>query len=1262
LFVCVRLLYDKVSYRHLRQISMPLFDRQWQRSPRALCLPFTVIVCIGAVARSAAVDTSTHHVVDVTWTVPDVLQRRLHGVNGSSSSIAFPEELMVKFTANGSVFELSLRRNRILLAAKARHVLHYADGRTAEGPMPQSCYYIGKVAGDSSSSVGLSACGGLSGFILAHGRALTLSPVGNFLTKLSGSGQHQVEHISDARFLDYQEDVAKYAHGPADGNASMGRRLTGSATKYVEAIVVNDNSRFQLFGGDSGMEALIAHTVSVMNDVTAIYNRDPTNGATFPYKVQVVLVGVHTLIQTDPWENTVRAAGSETDCSSLLDLFNDWGQTQQAAGAMSEHDNRILLSGRDFDGSTVGLAGVSAMCDVSRSGNVNMCGQGDAEISSCAAVVAHEIGHNLGMHHDSSGNACPQSGLIMEAVGGGDISMQFSHCSVSYIDTFFQQAYDVNGACLENLPTQVFGDPVCGNAFVEDGEDCDCGQADCSSIDPCCNGATCKFAQSTYECSASAGVCCESCMFVSASTHKVCRAVKNECDIAEYCAGGTASCPRDVHVYPGSTCSVNGYSGLCFAGKCSSLDSTCSVDIDRDFMQSNGGGWDLTERCAGYNDACGQLICHDKSSADDFECGQSFSTHGKQMPVPEGTPCWFPGEPLGTRNALCKLGACSLPHMLAEVPLCGNGGIDFGEECDCGATGDPCCQCSICKLDPTASCSGSDACCDSSTCSLKAEGTVCRAAIGDCDLAEVCSGTSAVCPSDVGQQWGTTCTGSDGLASKCYGKVCHASLDAQCTSKTDGVRPYGDVDPYGAVSNNNECQALMCCSQKEQLQGNWNFGNYGVVTDPLSLSGCLQSSSSHSFTVDGVTNTITLSSPADGTVLSDATKMCTGAVEVTPAASCSAGEVLDISVGLCLPCDSSCTTCSGPTNFDCDGNCKFGARDRRGACAISSDQVSFAAVASTLQASEPLVPITEPLAPITETAAPTAVPTALPTIAPTSLPPGNTYGPTAQPTTAVPTTEASTPGPPASTQTPAPTVAAATMKTTIMMESAADFSVSDFVTAMAAVTGADATSIAVIAVQFMIAASYVFPGGTSFSEDEAKQAIATRNNVELSMVLLEVLSGRRLHGEHERVTRRRLASVQVIANISTTDAAVAQRVQTSAQDTQGLAAELSTVTGATIEEPTVATTLSIKVETAMQSNTEGTSVAVPSGTAFATAFGEQIGKTVTVQIEASASASATTAAPTENPRLRIASAAYAARLCSVARLFALLSIVLACCL
>eukprot|EP00928_Gymnodinium_smaydae_P032936 TRINITY_DN23736_c0_g5_i1.p1 TRINITY_DN23736_c0_g5~~TRINITY_DN23736_c0_g5_i1.p1 ORF type:complete len:952 (+),score=115.04 TRINITY_DN23736_c0_g5_i1:61-2916(+) len=896
-----------------------------------------------ALPPSLASDADSVEMVRIEW---PAASRRL------SASSDLPEELELKFQAHGATFHIRVARNRALLPATFRHTIHFRDGRTEEGPLPQPCHYIGDVLDDSTGSVGLSTCGhaggaaldgisGVSGLVLAHGRAVALEPQAN--------GLHSARLIGDPAFLNRTAEIVRFARGGdaqsvtqrSDATVSE-RLLTAASTKYVEALVVNDLSRYTAFGGKSGLDALAAHSTGVMNAVTTIYKAAPTDGATFPHVVQVVLVGMNTIVDEDPWEKTVKTSGSETDCSSLLDLFNDWGQQQLLAGKLIEHDNRVLLSGRDFDGNTVGLAGVSAMCDVARSGNVNMCGPKEGDKAQCAAVVAHEMGHNFGMHHDSSNNKCPQSGLIMEAVGGGDASEQFSSCSVTYISEYFKSTYARNGECLENMPTRVFGDPVCGNGFVEKGEQCDCGASDCSGTDACCDGATCKFAKSTYECSDAAGPCCDQCMFVSASTAKTCRAKRNECDLPEQCPGGTADCPRDVFVYPGKKCVVNSFDGLCSAGKCVSLENTCKTEVTRDFE----GSWDLTERCAAYNDDCGQLVCHDQSKAKDYHCGQNFHTHGKQMPVPEGAPCWFPGYKLGQRAGMCRLGACQQPHALAEVPLCGNGGIDFGEQCDCGSGADPCCECSTCQLKAGKQCSALEPCCDSTTCNFKAQGTVCRQAEGSCDVAEECSGSSGVCPADRGKKWGTACTAADGGNSTCYGKKCLESLDKQCSDKTDGLRPKARLSLDGTIATDNACKGLYCCTTCEQKSGDWTI-NGVKATDPVLCNSCAKRTESSTFTIDGKSNTIHLGAALDGSVLSDSSKVCRDAEAVTPDASCSAGYFLEDSIGRCLKCDASCKACSGPTNFDCTGSCQYGAKDVRGACPISADQVTFAVSAGS---------------------------------------------------------------------------------------------------------------------------------------------------------------------------------------------------------------------------------------------------------------------------------------------------------------------------
>jgi hypothetical protein len=121
----------------------------------------------------------------------------------------------------------------------------------------------------------------------------------------------------------------------------------------------------------------------------------------------------------------------------------------------------------------------------------------------------------------------------------------------------------------------------------------------------------------------------------------------------------------------------------------------------------------------------------------------------------------------------------------SESNICGNGLKETGEECDCGSAEDcakdPCCDGPTCKLK-------SGAVCDDLNCQMKSQGQVCRQAISECDIQEVCTGTSATCPPDqrVANQTpckGTTLAGSNVTAAstglECANGVC-TSRDLQC--------------------------------------------------------------------------------------------------------------------------------------------------------------------------------------------------------------------------------------------------------------------------------------------------------------------------------------------------------------------------------------------------------------------------------------------------------------------------------------------------
>ncbi|NWI66602.1 ADAM9 protein, partial [Todus mexicanus] len=109
------------------------------------------------------------------------------------------------------------------------------------------------------------------------------------------------------------------------------------------------------------------------------------------------------------------------------------------------------------------------------------------------------------------------------------------------------------------------------------------------------------------------------------------------------------------------------------------------------------------------------------------------------------------------------------------VQRCGNGVLDAGEECDCGAQAhcelDQCCD-SNCRKKKGALCA-SGGCCKN--CKPLLQGEVCRESAGPCDLPEYCNGTSEHCPADVAKQDGTACA-EDGL---CYSGECQ-SRTLQC--------------------------------------------------------------------------------------------------------------------------------------------------------------------------------------------------------------------------------------------------------------------------------------------------------------------------------------------------------------------------------------------------------------------------------------------------------------------------------------------------
>ena len=131
-----------------------------------------------------------------------------------------------------------------------------------------------------------------------------------------------------------------------------------------------------------------------------------------------------------------------TVADMLLDQFESYRKsTPQAASRGLSH----LMTGRDLDGSTIGIAYLGTLCASQFAVSLS---QTYSDSFTSSLVAAHEVGHNFGAPHDGvSGSSCtttPQTYLMSPTING---SSTFSQCSLD------QMAPKVNAATCLTAPT-----------------------------------------------------------------------------------------------------------------------------------------------------------------------------------------------------------------------------------------------------------------------------------------------------------------------------------------------------------------------------------------------------------------------------------------------------------------------------------------------------------------------------------------------------------------------------------------------------------------------------------------------------------------------------------------------------------------------------------------------------------------------------------------------------------------------------------------
>ncbi|KAG7279107.1 hypothetical protein CRUP_004050 [Coryphaenoides rupestris] len=180
-------------------------------------------------------------------------------------------------------------------------------------------------------------------------------------------------------------------------------------------------------------------------------------------------------------------------------------------------------------------------------------------------------------------------------------------------------------------------------------------------------------------------------------------AVRQHSDATHLFSGRTFHSSRSGTAYTGGVCSPTRGGGINEYGSVGSM----AVTLCQSLGQNIGMRWNNARTAAG-----------------DCRCPDAWLGC-----IMEDTGCLF-----------------NKPNKLLDLPECGNGFVEPGEECDCGSQ--------VYQL----------------------RGAVCREAVNDCDIPETCTGDSSQCPHNVHKLDGYMCDSNQG---RCYAGRCR-TRDGQC--------------------------------------------------------------------------------------------------------------------------------------------------------------------------------------------------------------------------------------------------------------------------------------------------------------------------------------------------------------------------------------------------------------------------------------------------------------------------------------------------